>query len=479
MLELNPFRKNKVNLEDYDYQQDIQNRLMMATFTEQDLQVLEEVLYGHPKISISQLAQDLVIEESELIKILTQLAGTGLFCIKDYTITVNKEMRKYFEAQLLKFDEGFVPGMEYLQTLLRKVPFHILLSWYPIPRTSNNIFDSLVEKYLLTPQIFQRYLMELNFGNPKISSIVIDVYNAPDFMIPGSELKKKYELSNEEFEEILLHLEFNFVCCLTYKKSKGRWEQIVSPFYEWREYLRFVRDHKPQPLENAHLVQKYRDSDFAFTEDMTVILQLVKSSPLHLTLDEHERWIPDKTSMKLLVKHLPKFNPHLPATLFVYYLSTIIHKLLFLKLCRVDGSILQANEGCDEWLSLSVENRALAIYKHTILKLEQEDFSTEIATDRTIREIEKTMTPVVHLDWMCFEDFMKSVAAPMSKENKIVLRKVGKGWKYVLPSYSEQEARLIKKTILEWLFEAGLVSIGYLDQKPCFRVTPFGQTIFA
>lgn len=479
MLELNPFRKNKVNLEDYDYQRDIHNRLMMATFTEQDLQVLEEILYGHPKTSISQLAQDLVIEETALVQVLHKLAETGLFSIKDHAITLNKEMRKYFEAQLLKFEDGFVPGMEYLQTLLRKVPFHVLLSWYPIPRTSNNIFDSLVEKYLLTPQIFQRYLMELNFGNPVISSIVADVYNAQDFSMLGSELKKKYDLSHEEFEEILLHLEFNFVCCLTYKKVKGRWEQIVTPFYEWREYLKFVRNHKPLPVEDPASIQKYRNSDFAFIEDMTAILTLTKSAPLHLALDEQERWIPDKVSMKLLTKHLPKFNPHLPPTLWTDYLASIIHKLLFLKLCKVDESSLSAIDGADEWLSLSVENRALAVYKHTLLKIEQEDFSTEIATERTVREIEKTMTPVIHLDWLCFEDFMKSIAAPLSKDNKIMLKKVGKGWKYVLPTYTEEEARLIKKTILEWLFEAGLVSIGYCDEKPCFRVTPFGQTIFA
>jgi len=64
MLELNPFRKNKINLEDYEYQKDIQNRLLMANLTEQDRLVLEEILYGHPKLSISQLAQDLILDES-------------------------------------------------------------------------------------------------------------------------------------------------------------------------------------------------------------------------------------------------------------------------------------------------------------------------------------------------------------------------------------------------------------------------------
>lgn len=478
MLELNPFRKNKVNLQDYDYQKDIQNRLMMAKLNAKDLEVLEEILYGHPKTSISQLAQDLVIEEAELVEILTKLSESGLFTIKDHNIVLNKEMRKYFESQLQKFEDGFTPGMEYLQTLLRKVPFHVLLSWYPIPRTSNNIFDSLVEKYLLTPQIFQRYLMDLNFGNPKISGIVDDVYNAPNFMILGTDLKKRHDLSDEEFEETLLHLEFNFVCCLVYKKINNKWEQVVTPFQEWQDYLRFLKNNKPSPAEDHLVIKKYRESDFSFIEDLTDILKIVKSSPLSLMLDRQERWVPDKISMKILSNKISGFDSE-PEETFTHYLGTLIQKLIFLRLCKVDASSLKANEDSDEWLSLSVENRALSIYKHTLTRLEQEHFSPEIATERTIREIEKTITPILHLGWVEFDQFMKCVAAPMSKDSRIVLKKIGKSWKYSLPVYSEEEQLLIKKTILEWLFEAGLVSIGYNKNNCYFRVTPFGQTIFS
>ena len=44
--------------------------------------------------------------------------------------------------------------MEFIQLLLRKVPIDILPTWYPIPRTSNSIFDSLIEKYMKTPSNF-------------------------------------------------------------------------------------------------------------------------------------------------------------------------------------------------------------------------------------------------------------------------------------------------------------------------------------
>ncbi|MCH9631128.1 MAG: hypothetical protein S4CHLAM37_11440 [Chlamydiia bacterium] len=476
MLELNPFRKNKVNLEDYDYQKDIQNRLTMAKLTSEDLVVLEEILYSPPTIAISELAQDLVIEESDLSKVLQKLSTTGLFQIKGVTIHLHKETRKYFEAQIQKFQDGFVPGMEYLQSLLRKVPFHVLLSWYPIPRTSNNIFDSLIEKYLVTPQVFQRYLMELNFGNPKISGIVEDVFNSPDFMVLGKDLKEKYEMGDEEFEEVLLHLEFNFICCLVYRKIDGKWQQIVSPFHEWREYLRFLRDSKPSPIEDTKDIKVVRDGDFPFISDMTSLLNLCKTTPIPLKLDENERWVPDKTALKKLTKIVKGISDTNELT---SYTSLLIQKLLFLKLARVENSALSMNDGCDEWLSLSVENRALASYKHTLTRLEYENFSAEVATERHIREIEKTISNVIHLGWVEYDEFMKGISASISEDSKIILKKVGKGWRYSLPQYTDEESRLIKRTILEWLFEAGLVSIGTYNGKDCFRVTAFGQSIFS
>ena len=251
-----------------------------------------------------------------------------------------------------------------------------------------------------------------------------------------------------------------------------------TPFHEWREYLRFLRDNKTLPAEDSKPIQKYRDADFSFTEDMTEILKIVKFTPLSLTLDHQERWMPDKISMKVLCKKIPGYDAK-SEDMFVQYLGKLIQKILFLRLCKIDASSLKANEGSDEWLSLSIENRALSIYKHTLTRLEQEDFSPEIATERTIREIEKTMTPIVHLGWVSFDQFMTCIAAPISKDSKITLRKIGKGWKYSLPIYSDEEQRLIKKTILDWLFEAGLVSIGYHQDKCYFRITPFGQTIFS
>ena len=242
MVELNQLRKNKINLSDYPYEQDIENRLTIAKFSSQDLAVLEEILYSSIKIPIRKLAKSLDREEEEILPVLQTLSKTGLISFEEDAIVVDKEKRKYFEAQMMKFDSDFRPGMEFLKTLLHKVPIHVLPQWYSIPRTSNNIFDSLIEKYLLTPQIFQRYLLELNFHDPVLSGIVEDVFHAPGYKVRAEELMEKYQISHEQFEENMLYLEFHFLCCLSYEKEGEIWKEIVTPFHEWREYLIFLRD---------------------------------------------------------------------------------------------------------------------------------------------------------------------------------------------------------------------------------------------
>ena len=146
----------------------------MAQFTSTDLEVLEEILYSSIQIPVEKLCKNTDRSLEEVLPTLQKFAKAGLLVLQKDTITVDKEMRKYFEFQIEKFDEDFKPGMDFLQSLLKKPPIHVLPIWYSIPRTSNNIFDSLVEKYLQTPQIFQRYIMELNFGEPVLKNIIQD-----------------------------------------------------------------------------------------------------------------------------------------------------------------------------------------------------------------------------------------------------------------------------------------------------------------
>lgn len=462
MIELTAVKKNKITLSDYNYRRDIENRLLLASFSSFEIAVLEEILYSSIKTPIRKIAKNIGKTEEELLPILVKLAKTGLLTLEGDSITVDKETRKYFETEIEKFEPEFCPGMEFLQNLLKKVPIHVLPVWYSIPRTSNNIFESLVEKYLLTPQTFQRYLMELNFGDPTLSAIAQDVFRAPDLTLSAPGVMKKYGLSREKFEENMLILELHFVCCLRYERSGDNWDEKVTPFHEWREYLTFLKNTTTAPITDVSKIDRYRSHDFAFIEDMTSILLLIKKQPTPLNPKGY-------AALAARLQEIPP-NPQ--------YLDQIIRKLQLTKLAEVDGDKLKIAEPAAEWLEMRVENRALYLYRHSLNKIQSVELSSHLITEKVVRDAEKALMRVLHSGWIFFEDFDKGVIVPFADHTAATLKKCGKGWKYALPEFSPEERALIHAIIFEWLFEAGITAVGTYQGKECFTVTPFGQSLF-
>jgi hypothetical protein len=467
MLEGSTQRKIKISLEDYDYRQDIENRLLMSQFSSRDLEVLEEILYSSITIPVRKLMKNLDLEEEELLPILEKLSKTGLFAFEGDAIVVDKEMRKYFESQILKFDSDFKPGMEFLQSLMRKVPIHVLPIWYSIPRTSNNIFDSLVEKYLLTPQIFQRYLMELNLNDSKLMGMIEDVYSSPDFQLFGKDLIAKYGLSKEQFEEYLLFLEFHLVCCLGYKKVDEKWEEVVTPYYEWREYLTFLKETEPTPLPSSDQVERLRPEDFSFIQDMSVVLGVAKKQPLEMKGEE-----PTESALASLAAKFEGNTPDLS------YIRKVLLKLRQLKLAEIVDQRLYALDAANDWLDMRSENRAIYLYRHPLNRLEAKGVAPHLCNEKAVREAEKSILRVLNSGWVYFDDFLRGVIAPLGEDSVVMLKKQGKTWKYCLPAYDEDQLALIHATVMDWLFEVGITSIGSHRGRECFCVTPYGQSLF-
>ncbi len=476
MAELSSLRKNKISLEDYNYKQDIENRLLMAQFSSNDLEVLEEILYSSIKIPIRKLAKSADLDEAEAFAILEKLSKTGLFVFEGDSIVIDKEMRKYFEAQISKFDPDFKPGMEFLQSLLRKVPIHVLPIWYSIPRTSNNIFDSLVEKYLLTPQIFQRYLMELNFNDQILAGIVDNVYKAPDFKIYAKDIIEKYEISREKFEEYLLQLEFHFVCTLGYEKIDDEWTEIITPLHEWREYASFLQSTEVTPITSMVKIVRFRPHDFSYIQDLSLILSLAKKQPLALSADKDKKMISNKTVLSSLADKMEDFDENDSA--FIDYIDRLISKMRQLKLADIVDSRLYALESANDFLDMRPEGRAIFFYRHPLNRLISKEIPVELITDRNLREAEKSIIRVLNSGWIYFDDFIRGVIVPLGEQSIVMLKRHGKTWKYTLPTYSEEELALIKATVLDWLFEIGVTAVGTHNGKECFCVTSFGQSLF-
>ena len=395
MLELT-IRKNKINLADYNYQQDIESRILLSDFDLFDREVLEEILFSPLKISVKKLSRSLNCQELQLKTILQKLSRSGLLQYQDDTLVVDKERRKYFEFQMSRFEKGFKPDMEFLQGLLKQVPIHVLPSWYAIPRSSNNIFESIVEKYLLTPQIYQRYLMEINFSDPILSGIMADVFASPDLRVASSDLIAKYNLARPEFEQLMLQLEFNFVCFVTYTEE-NEW---VVPFHEWGEYLLFLRQTEPPQIDRQESIFRHRPNDFAFVEDMgSVLLEAKKKQLMDPLSPAALRHLSERCAV-------PIGSPDELAFAQEYF-SKILNKLQLVKLLENVNGRLHITDGSADWLSFNLENRALHLYRHPLNKLTNPSVPSQLATEKNLREAEKSIKRVLHGGWILFEDFLK------------------------------------------------------------------------
>ncbi len=469
MIDHSPYRKNKINLEDYDFAQDIQNRILLAESTARDIEILEEIIYNPARFPITRLSKDLDMTLEEITPSIERFGALKLISLDGEFVVVDKEMRKYFEGELARFEEGFIPDMEFLQTLMRKVTIHALPIWYLIPRSSNNIFQSLVEKYLLTPTHFERYLKELNLGDDILSSISQDVLTSKDLLVPTKLIQERYELSREEFLENVLYLEFNLVCSISYKKVGDRYEEFLTPFREWREYLFHMRQIEPATIEKQ--VVRRRPNDYSFIEDITLLTEILLKGPV-----KYVNGLPDKKCRDSLEK---KIVPLQPGDSFEHHCELLLEKMVLLNLIQIEGNSIKPLDEAQFWLTLPMEKRALASYKNGYIALITHAApSSDLFNERNLREVEKSMVRISNKGWISFDDYIRGLTMPLSNETKIELKKVGKSWRYTLPCYTDHEIELIEKVILEWLFEAGLIALGTLEGKLCLTVTDLGKTIF-
>ena len=450
MLSSMPPRKAKITLSDYSYRRDIENRILMSQLSVFEVNVLHEIIHHSLSLSIEQLAKDLEITVDRLSPILDKLDSLKLFKRQGLTLIVDKEMRKYFEFQIEKFDDHFEPNLDFLQNVLNRVPIHVLPLWYAIPRSSDNIFASIIEKYFSTPKIYLQYLNELQFDNPILNAIIKDVYHAPQFKVTAAELIEKYGLTRESFEEYLLLLEYHFACCLSYNRRNGDWEEVVTPFSELREYLQFEVQTKPHPIQEP--VESTYYIDFNFIHDLTTLLQVCQSKKIHMKD----------------VKNLRAETP--------LQRQAILAKLIQVGFAKQNAAgQLMATEKGNLWLLKSFPEQVNNLSSDPLNKPANiAEFST-LWNVRNLHLIEKNLRRLVPNEWVEFHHFLKGFIVPIGDKEPIMLTNKGKKWKYVLPSYTNHEKQFIQTVIMERLAELGVVNTGLYQGKPCFCLTSFGN----
>lgn len=479
MIELHPVKKNKVNLTDYDFRQDIRCRLFFSSITKEEMEVLEEILFSPLKFPIKDISRNLEMSMDVVKKILEKITSLSLISIENDHVLVNKELRKYFDGEIQKFDERFVPGMEYIQSLLKKVPIQVLPTWYLIPRTSDNIFDSLVEKIFNTPQIYQRHLHETRPVDGVQAKIYDRLFQSTELKIYLSDLQdlcEQYQVSVEELHEIILELEFNFIACLGYEIQDDVFVEVLTPFYEWKEFLTFSKNHELKSIPSLKGLDQFRAFEYAFSKDLETVLQVASKKEIKIETSLTKKFL-DPKSAQLIIKELDAFTDE-NANETLLYLLQLIEKSILTGLCKIEQSRLVPLPFFKEWVGYDEERKAHYIYKHPNNRVLNPNCPQDLLQEKNIREIEKSLSKASRSDWIYFDHFLKGCIAPIGDHGKIELKKTGKSWRYALPDYSEKEKLFIQIALLEWLFESGIVQTGIHQFRPCFKLTTLGKKIF-
>lgn len=423
-----PHRKNKVSLADFNYLREIETRLFFARLSVKEIAILREIVDDSLKIDLPEFAKRTKTPLKTLQLFLKKLEGVKFLKIDGNFLIIDKEQRKISESFLIKFDEDFEPGMEYLKGLLSKIPPITQTQWYHLPRNADNIFQTLIDNIFLTPKIYKQYVEQLEYDHPLLKTLVKDLYASPDLSLTAAKVIQKHKLTEEQFHELVLLMEYNLVGCLSYQPNqKGStdegWDEVITPFAEWRTFQHFLKKTAPKPVTGK--VKRFHVEDFAFVLDLSQLLEKIIKTPA-----------------------APKSTDP--------YTQEMLDRLLFIHLVKEENGKLIAKESAHKWLKKSIEDRALSMSRHPTA-------------------VEKGLHRVLQIGWVYVDDFLEGFFGVLGSKEKLSLKNRGKKWGYFLPEYTDEEKVVIRQTLTERLFEAGFVALGEHQGKQCFCVTNFGR----
>lgn len=427
-----PFTQTHVKLTDYDYKKDLDIRKRMAHLSEIEVELLQEIIHQSLKISVSQLAKHLNLSVTQLLPLLDKWEELKLFKRDDMTLIVDKETRKLIEFQLERFDNSFEPNLNFLQSLLDRLPQEILLDWYSVSRTAQEFFPSIVNHFLINPQVYIQYLDQLEFKNSILKDIIKDVFTAKNYILRAEDLKKKYHLSQDLFELYILVLEYHFACFLDYQFVDGFWEEIVTPLHEWQEIL------------------KYRNK----------IQQAYIRQPVDQVLLSGLDYIDE------LKNTLKKFKSKKGTQADPLYQDLVQLKFLENEFLTKDGNF---------WLTQTLTEQMSTLANHFLNEPHLINRFGSLWATKQLRLIDSSLRQLEVNQWVRFDLFIKGLKISIGDREPLALKLKGKKWKYQFPVYNELEKEFIEVAILERLSRFGVIEVGKFQGHACFRLTPCGS----
>jgi len=439
-------KKHKVDLSEYTVDQDLFFRARLAELEPAITKLLIELFYLSSKTTLQKLKNALDLTEIELKYFIDKIAPFQiLFCEQD-CVLIDKEVKKKIECFLAKFDEDFIPGIEYFQSLLKQVPINILPTWYSLPRSCDSIFLSLKEKIFQTPAQYLRHIKEVETETYPIQPVVQALLESFAEGLTLYDLKRLTGLDGAKLDECILFLEFNFIAVLTYEDKEGRWEAKLSLPHELKNYLKKQSVTPPFTTIAQTSVVPDRGIPLTFAFDLSQVIRFAKLYPLKVLSNEG--------SLKFDSKNLEKLEATLPCS--TSYLENILQRGIELELLKIVDGYVTLHSQAEPWLLYSIEKQALSLYK--VLWMQK---------NQNAKQSEKGLSAIIDKGWVLVDEVIAYISS-----GKPVLSRGKEGFTYEI----QDEVKLTHEH-LSTLFESGLIEWGQLDKSRCLRLTELGKQI--
>ena len=450
-----------INLSEYQHELEIEARILIEQLSSFEIQLVNALFYSSLRTSVEELQGELNADAAQVEAALDALSPLELFHLNNGSISINKETRKRLEPLIERLESDFSPTIQYLVDKLSYVPINLLPKWYALPHTSDQITQSIIDKYLSTPSKYTQQLTQLKNNNAHAQQMCDILYRSPQLRVPLRDVAEALSLSLRECHALILELEFHFACCLTYEMVNETLKPIVVPPTEWTCYLA-TQEETISPLIREDHVKRMHRHDFGFVNDMGKLLRSLLIEVI--TLDK-ERF-PDNHAI------LDRFTTSIPTELATIHFQQLVAALDVLNLANVKKSALTLTPEGNSWLSLTQEEQAMLLY---FCHLKCYHHNSGIFSDRDVRKVEKALSALSPNSWIPFETFCNSTIGAIGTTTPVTLRCVGRRWHYELPTYSDQERTFIQEVLTSHLYQCGMIATGWYNGQLHFKVTPFGQ----
>lgn len=410
-------KKNQIELSDYDYKADIAQRIALSRLSQDDIILLDEIVFGPLKVAISDLGSGVEMDA------LARMENLGLYRIEGGYLIVDKEERRRFEIVQERYSEEG-PHLGYVRSLFSKVPIGQLLNWFVIPRASSDIFMSIVEKYLSTPRHYERLILEIEFDDTRFKKVLDLLFANDGAPISFDRVKAILGVTEEELHEMVLHLEFNLLAFLVYRDG----EQCIAPLAEWTDYLKRKR----------------------------ALLPMTTQGSIHARTKSHAVELAEALEK---IDNCEGCSPQL------------ISELLDLDFLTLMGEEVAITADGKMFLEKGRDEQALYLLRYPYLFWRE---GGSLGADSARRSVERSLEALKHGEWVDFGRFVESIDVPLKGHPPIELVKRGARWGYSRPIYSPEERQEVAAYIEERLGKLGLVEVGDHDGSVGIRLTPLG-----